>query len=217
MANSKTQLDLSDILDLEMPEKQSSLFRTQKHEIYSHSVFLDEDIGPPTKYRDLIYALYSAGQNDQFNIMINSPGGYLSSALGIIEAIKNSDAIVRAVINGECHSAASMIALNCDEIIITDAAHVMVHTASYGAGGSTGNVKSHTDFYTGMINEILDTTYSGFLTDDEMKDMKKGVEFWFDAGQIRKRINARSKFLEEKHAAKAKVKKTKSKSETVLE
>lgn len=199
------KLDLQDVIEMEIGEKSSSMFRSSKHEVFSHQFFMDEEIGPPSKYRDLIHALYTAGPNDQFNIMVNSCGGFLSSAMAIIEAFKSTDATVRAIIVGECHSAASMISLNCHEIIVTDAAHMMVHTASYGAGGSTGNVKSHTDFSTDFINKMLDSTYTGFLLEDEMSDMKKGVELWFDAKQIRSRLDKRLKHLESKNKKKSKI------------
>ena len=50
------KIDISDLLEIETQE-QSSMFRTTKQEVYSHQVFLDEDIGPPSKYRDLINIL----------------------------------------------------------------------------------------------------------------------------------------------------------------
>jgi ATP-dependent protease ClpP protease subunit len=174
------------------------MFRTTKQEVYSHQVFLDEEIGAPSKYRDLINTLYMSGENDQVNLLINSSGGYLSTAIAIIEGIKASDAMVRAIIVGECHSAASMIALNCHEIVVTDSAHMMTHTASYGTGGMTQNVKSHSDFSTGFINKIIDSTYSGFMQNDEIIELKKGVEFWFDADQIRTRLESRLEYLKKK-------------------
>jgi ATP-dependent protease ClpP protease subunit len=139
-----------------------------------------------------------SGENDQVNLLINSSGGYLSTAIAIIEGIKASDAMVRAIIVGECHSAASMIALNCHEIVVTDSAHMMTHTASYGTGGMTQNVKSHSDFSTGFINKIIDSTYSGFMQNDEIIELKKGVEFWFDADQIRTRLESRLEYLKKK-------------------
>lgn len=183
-------VDITDILNIE-PTQAGSFIKTIKHEMSSHQVFLDEDVGDPSKYRELICALYMAGEQDEFNIFINSNGGNLDSCMAIVEGIKSSPAFVRAIINGSAHSAASMIALSCGEIIVTESASMMIHTASYGSSGSTHNVKSHTDFSTVYINKILDKIYAGFLTEPELVEVKKGVEMWFSAEDIVDRLNKR--------------------------
>lgn len=211
MNHKNGRADIEDLLEMDIPTMNRTNLRTTKQEMFSHNYSFDEDIGEPSKYRDLINALYMSGENDDFNFLINSCGGRLSSALAIIEAIRASQATVRGIITGECHSAASMIALNCDEVFVTDSAHMMIHTASYGTGGSTGNVKMHTDFSTDFINKFLDKTYSGFLSKDELEDVKKGVDLWFDAAQIRKRLIARAEYHAELQVKKEAKKKPKTK------
>lgn len=184
-------------------EQGSSMIHTQKQDVKLHTVFFDEPIGEPKKYRDIIRLLFQADQNDQFIFMINSPGGYLTTALAIIEGIKSSEANVQAVLIGECHSAASILALNCHNIVVTDAAHVLVHSASFGTGGTIINVQKHADFSTKSISRIIEETYLGFLTDVELKELKNGVEFWFDSKEIGKRLETRMKYLTEKHTKKS--------------
>ncbi len=199
----------------EEPEQRSSMIKSLKQEITQYQVFIDEEIGEPKKYRDLIASLYSAGSNDVFNIMINSPGGNLSTTMAIIEAIKQTPAMVVGVINGECFSAASFLALSCNHIVVTDNAHMLAHTASYGTGGNAGMIQKHVDFSTKHIHKLLDTVYEGFLSNVELKEMKMGVELWFDSTQIKKRLLQREKYFAEK-SAKTKSGK-KAKSETVVE
>jgi len=184
------------IIELIQQENFSSMIKTHKQPVSVHTVFFDEDIGPALKYRELIHLLYSAEEFDQFIFVINSSGGDLDGALSIIEAIKASNATVRAIITGKCHSAASIITLNCDEVMVTESAHSLIHTASYGAYGSTGQVKSNVDFSTKQIKQILENTYGGFLTPMEILDVHKGVEFWFDAKEIKKRLENKNKFLQ---------------------
>lgn len=175
---------------------QSSMIKTHKQQVSAHTVFFDEEIGEPSKYRELIHLLYLAEEFDQFVFVINSAGGDLDGAISIIEGIKATKANIRAIITGKCHSAASIIALNCEQVLVTDAAHMLVHTASYGAYGSTGQVKSNVDFSTKQIKHILENTYNGFLTPAEITDVHKGVEFWFDAKEIEKRLRNKNSFLE---------------------
>ena len=146
--------------------------------------------------------MLNAEEYDQFVIIINSVGGELSTACSIIEAIKSTDAMVRCVIVGECHSAASIIALNCHNIMVTDSATMMVHTANFASMGSTGQIKSHVDFSSKRIRSLLESTYDGFLTKEEMSDLHKGVEHWFDSKEIAKRLGNRIKIQTVKHEAK---------------
>ena len=193
-------VNIQDLFDIEPMEQVGSFIKTTRQEMYSHQVSFDEDIGSPAKYRDLINLLYMADDNAEFNFFINSSGGGLSAAMAIIEGIKGSDALVRAIITGECHSAASLIALNCHEIIVTDSAHALIHTASYGAMGNTHMVQKHVDFSSKMINKMLVETYSGFLSEAELSDVSKGIEMWFCADEIRERLESRKAFLDAKKA-----------------
>lgn len=213
MKNRLNEEDLVEMIQL----SESPMIRTSKQIVYAHNVFLDEDIGPPTKYRELINNLYMAGENDQFNIFVNNGGGYLSTAMAIVEAIKATAGSVRAIITGDCHSAASIITLNCHEIAVTDSACMMIHTAQFGAGGQSHNVKHHVDFSHSMIDDLLNEMYTGFLTPDEMKEVKNGREFWFNAKQIGKRLENRMKFKEDQRLKKSTTKRTKTASKGTSE
>lgn len=204
-------VNIAELFDIEPPPQIGSFIKTIKQEMSSHQVFFDEDIGEPSKYRELINALYMADEQDEFNFFINSNGGSLDACMAIVEGIKSSPAFVRAIINGTAHSAASIIALSCGEVIVTESASMMIHTASYGTGGSTHNVKSHTDFSTIHINKILDKIYTGFLTAEELSEVKKGVEMWFFADDIVQRLKNRQAHLEALKTEPAKVVKAKPK------
>lgn len=192
------KINVQDLFDVEYPESTGSFIKSTRQDAYSHQVAFDKPIGEPALYRELINLLYMADENTEFNFFINSPGGGMLAAIAIIEAIKSSDGLVRAIITGECHSAASLIALNCHEIIVTDSAHSLIHTASYGTEGNTHMVQKHVDFSTKMINKILQKTYSGFLSDDELHDIQRGIEMWMEADELRTRLEARKAFLEAK-------------------
>ena len=190
--------NLLELLSIEQPETTAGMIKTQKQEMYVHQVFLDEDIGPPSKYRDLISMLYSSSEMDTFNLLINSGGGEAAAAGSIIEAINCTEAHVRAVLLGDCHSAASMIALNCDEVIVLESSTMMIHTCTFGTAGNTHLVKGHVDFSAKIINNLLDRTYEGFLTNDELETVKKGQEIWLDCNDIEKRLESRFEYQKDK-------------------
>lgn len=176
----------------------NNFINTTRLERNHHDVFIDTEITEPSDYRELISLLFNAGEEDSFNFFINSGGGHLNTALAIIEGLKHTNANVTAVLVGECHSAASMITMYCHEMAVLDSAHMMIHTASYGTVGNTGNVKAYTDFTTKQVESLLHDTYEGFLTKEEIAKIKLGVELWFNADEIRDRIQNRIKYLEDK-------------------
>jgi ATP-dependent protease ClpP protease subunit len=178
--------------------REFDFIRTVTQEVKRHDVFLDTEIGEPSNYRDLISLLFNANENDSINIFINSQGGHLNSALAIIEGIKHSNAQVTGIIMGECYSAASMIALNCHNVVVLESANMMIHTASFGTAGNTGNVKAYTDFTVKEVEKLLVSTYEGFLTSEEIDKIKTGVEIWLSADDISKRMEIRVKLLENK-------------------
>jgi ATP-dependent protease ClpP protease subunit len=160
-----------------------------------YDVFLDSEITEPVNYRELNSLLFNANEEDRFVLYINSPGGQLNSTFSIVEGLKNTPAQTVAILQGECYSAASMITMYCDEVLVLDSAHMMIHTANYGSIGNTGNVKAHTDFTTKQVENLIDKTYGGFLTAAEIERVKIGVELWFDADEIRERMVKRVEFL----------------------
>lgn len=159
-------------------------------------MFLDEAIESPDNYRELIAILFNAEEGDSVNIYINSEGGELDTAIAIIEGLKHTQAHVTGVLTGACHSAASFISMYCHEMAVLDNAYSMVHTATFGSVGFTGNVKAHTDFTVRMVEKLINETYEGFLTKDEIAKVKSGVEMWFDADEIKRRMASRVKHLQ---------------------
>lgn len=193
-------INIEELLEIEQENQvpHSSPIRTSRQEFLSHQFFFDEPFGDPKMYRGLINLLYTANEHVEFDFIFNSPGGQMISAISIIEAIRSTHATVRAIIVGECHSAASVLALHCHEILVTESAHMLVHSAQFGTGGFTQNVKAHADFSTVYVNRLLDNSYKGFLTDQELTSVKAGVEMWFTSDQIIERLKNRRAFKEKK-------------------
>lgn len=194
--NKNTQMPLPlPLAALLKQNKQNEYISVNERTARHYDVFLDSNIEEPSEYRELLSILFGATEDDTVNIFINSNGGHLDTALAIVEGLKSTSAHVTAVIIGACHSAASIISMYCHEVAVLDNAYSMVHTASYGTAGNTGNVKAHTEFTTRQVEKLLNDTYEGFLTKEELTKVKQGVELWFDADEIRARMKNRVKHL----------------------
>ena len=98
-----------------------------------YDVFLDENLGEPADYRDLLSVLFNACENDTIHLFINCNGGHLDTTVAIVEGLKYTAADTTAIILGACHSGASMIALFCHNVAVTDNSYMMIHTASFGS------------------------------------------------------------------------------------
>ena len=176
-------------------QQQNGLIRTVPIQINSHLIFIDDDIGDPSTYRDVIHCLATCNENDSVNFLINSNGGRTDSIWQIIEAMKGCRGDVAATVIGAAYSAASMLACMAPQCLIADSAEFMLHTAHYGSIGTVPNVKGQTDFATKQINRLLDICYAGFLTPRELEELKNGREWWFDADEARERMLRRQLYL----------------------
>lgn len=163
--------------------------------------FLDEEIMEPNYYRNLLQVLLSAGDNDVVEIWINTRGGDISSTEAIVSAIQNSEAQVVGLINGMAYSAGSVIALSCPNLVVLDSASMMIHESSYGAGGKSSDIRGYVGFLDRKLDRLIDTVYEGYLTTDEIVQVKNGKELWMLPEEIEERLEKRNTYFENKLAA----------------
>lgn len=161
----------------------------------THEVFLDMDIEEPHKYRNLISLLINVQPTDRIHLYINSNGGNLDTAIAVINAMMVCQAEITGFIMGACHSAASIISMYCHNVHVFETAYMMIHTASFGNFGNTSTVKTQTDFTVEQVERLLDDAYKGFLDKNELKDVKQGLELWFNNEEISKRLKKRMVIL----------------------
>lgn len=174
--------DLFPILKEECPVS----VNTQSYNCYD--IILDEDIKQPHYYRNAFQALREAREGDVVRLFICSSGGSLSSAIQFKNYIEECEGHVVAIVDGEAYSAASLIALCAHEIHVKPYSTWMLHSASFGAIGSTENVKAQVDFTAKHADAFMEEVYRDFVTPGEMHDIRRGVEIWLDADQVSERL-----------------------------
>lgn len=152
-------------------------------------IYLDEEIKDPTYYRQAFQVLRSCQRGDLVRIFISSPGGNLNSALIFKNCIEQCEGDVVAIIEAEAYSAASLIALSCSGIEVKPYATMMLHSASFGSGGSVQNVRDHVEFTGRHAESLMEEVYKDFISEEELLDLKKGRELWFDYKQIGERLD----------------------------
>jgi ATP-dependent Clp protease protease subunit len=109
-------------------------------------------------------------QNDPINLLINSNGGDVYEALGIIDYIQTLEVPVNIIARGRAMSAAAMI-LCCGtgSRVASKSTTIMVHEASAEIFGKSADIKANADH----IDELEDEFYKLMA-----EKTKQGEEFW---------------------------------------
>ena len=171
------------------------------------NICLDEPIVDPKYYRAVISEMQTLGEHDTVNVTFATNGGNASGMVCLIEAFRNTSATVSGAIIGDCHSAGSILAMNCDQIYVAPYASMMIHNISYGYAGKDADVMGMVSHTSAWSKKLIKETYEGFLTEKEIEEVISGKEFWLDSDQIKERFDKREKYVEKK--AKAEVKELK--------
>ena len=112
---------------------------------------------------------------------INSGGGDLFAGVAIGNMIKNHKGKTVAYVDGLAASAASVIALACDEVIIPSNAYLMIHRVSGGIFGDADDLAKAIDTFNtleeGIINGYMEKVKEG-VTREQITNYLK-AETWF--------------------------------------
>ena len=167
----------------------------------SYRVHLNEAIKQPDYYSRFFDMCLRASEHDNIDLIVSSPGGTIAGMSYILEGLRLTDASTRAIIVGEASSAASMIALSCDSLVITDSSEMLCHSLRGGIGGKMADVVAYAQHNAKMSDTLVNTVYEGFLSPDEIREMQKGEEIYLCADEIRERLNKREEYFKAKEQA----------------
>lgn len=179
------------------------------------SVPIDEGVQKAVYYRHVCKAISELGSEDQVEFEISSPGGYVNGLIALLTAMAKTDATTVAHINGECHSAASMLALACDSVYVSPFATMLVHFIRFGASGKGTDVKSQVEHTYDTAENLFREIYQHFLTEDEMQRCIDGKELWLNYDQINERLKRKFDILNGNVEKEKKVRKSRTKSKEV--
>jgi ATP-dependent protease ClpP protease subunit len=150
-------------------------------------VNVDTDILDPDEYREVFEILRTAKKEDKITLKINSMGGYIHTMVQWVNALLYTKAKTISEVY-TAYSAASVIALCCDEIKFQHFCSMMIHNMSLGIEGKISDVEGYAKFAISQDKEISNLIYNGFLTKDELKKVNSGSEIWLDRNQCLERI-----------------------------
>jgi ATP-dependent Clp protease protease subunit len=117
------------------------------------------------------------------HLHINSPGGDVFEGRAMVAALKACKAKTIAHIDGLAASAASWLALACDEVEITKGAFVMIHNSWSFAYGNAEDFRTQADLLEKIDGTILDDYEAATGKDRDTLKAWMDAETWFTADE----------------------------------
>lgn len=171
-----------------MMQEQCEVFQSS----YSHMVYdipLDEHIREPAYYRQVFQVFKQAQEGDLIRLNITNGGGRIDSAIIFMNLMAETQAEVVAVLEGDTHSAASMIALCAHNVIVKPFASMMIHHASFGAYNTVQNVVDQVTFTSKQTEELIRKVYKFYLSEEEIEQVIRNREIWLNHNEIGERLD----------------------------
>ena len=136
-----------------------------------------------TSPKKVIDSINQAKNNEDIEIEINSGGGSVFAGSEIYTALKSYSGKVTTKVVGLAASAASVIAMAGDKILISPTGQIMIHNASGGFGGDYRDMEKGAEILKN-VNATISNAYriKTGLSSDELLDMMN-KETWLTPQQ----------------------------------
>lgn len=158
--------------------------------VITYHFYIHGEIGDSEEYVDLLDTLYTSGETDVIMIHLNTPGGYLNTAVEIIHAIAQCKATVITCADGQVASAGSLIFFAGHTFLIGEFCEVMLHD---GSGGNIGKINENlksAQFTADRLAHIYHTVYGRFFSPVEVEEILNGKDLYLNSSEVEAIIEA---------------------------
>jgi ATP-dependent protease ClpP protease subunit len=178
--------NLGETLIMGMP--QQGRVQTQSMQANHHVIRLNCDITAPEDFNDELNTLHNMTENDSCEILINTGGGYLATAMEFLDAMSTCEGHIHTRITGSAHSAGSIIFLAGNSFSLSDFSEMLIHNGEGGVFGKHSDWVSQSDHTRKHYAKMFHSFYKDFLTPEEIDDVLRGIDLWLDKDQIEERL-----------------------------
>lgn len=187
MANLKGINMNDDLIPMMKPSQCiSKTFASTEYNLYLHG----EISHNADEYLEHFAVYHQAGPDDLIRLWIQSPGGSVAVGNQYIQHMKRCPATIIAVIGMGTASEGTAICLAADDWEVDEMSTFLVHGFSYGTYGHEAQVYNTATFNKKLNERSLRSTYSGFLTEEEILEALKGVDLLFDGEELLDKLQA---------------------------
>lgn len=131
----------------------------------------------------VVDAVNQAGDAETLHVYINSPGGDVFEGRAIMAALQRFQGKTVAHIDSLCASAATSIALACNEVEISDGAFFMIHNASGMAWGDKTDLRETANLLEKVEGSIVADYTEKTGKDDAEVIAMMDAETWMTAAE----------------------------------
>jgi ATP-dependent protease ClpP protease subunit len=170
-------------------------------------IYLLDEIQFPKEYINIIHTIKTASPHDIIYMYLNTPGGYLDTGVQLISAMRASQAHVITVLEGTVASLGALLFLCGDEFIVNPHILLMIHNHSGGQWGKGHEYLAKAEATAKWFETIARDVYRDFLTEDELKEMLDGKDFWLQTEDVKKRLERKIKAVNKRMKEKEKAEK----------
>lgn len=150
--------------------------------LYLYDVIVSDDCWGGVAAESFVKEL-NAATAPTIHLRINSPGGEVFAARAIEAAIRNHPSRIVAHVDGYAASAASFVAVACDEVEIAPGGFFMIHKAWTFTAGNADDLLHTAEMLEKLDASLVDTyaKKTGCTPEDIAEWMK--AETWLSAGE----------------------------------
>ena len=174
------------------------------------SFYISDAIGDPQQYAGMIHRIRTAPPQDIIYMHMNTTGGRLDTGVQIINAMKDSEARIVAVLDSKAYSLGTLLFLAADEFVIHENCMFMIHNYSGGVAGKGNEQASELEATMKWFKKLAKKYYIPFLSKKELKAVLNGKDMWMDSDEIKKRLRNMVKIQLEQAEANEAISKAKS-------
>lgn len=148
---------------------------------------IDNEIAIAEKYRPAFNILRTAGPDDVVVLVLNTPGGLVSTTMQMYNYLLTTNATTVAEIH-TAYSGGSILALACDNVHVAKFGSMMIHSISASSFGKIHELEGHVNFFNHFNEKAFRELYSGFLSAPEIKTILDGKDMWMMEDEILTRL-----------------------------
>ena len=153
------------------------------------TLYLTEGIEDSSQYHEFSETAAALTPEDTIVLMINNGGGYLSGAQMISRVLMNCPAYSIGIVVDMAASAATIVALQVDELVMEPFSYFMIHAPTWGEyPKKMHELQASAEFAIPHTKSYIASVYKDFLTDDEITHVINGGDKYLTAEEVMERF-----------------------------
>lgn len=157
-----------------------------------YKVTIDEEIECVRQFQDLVAVLDGASDSDCVEIRLTTPGGSLAAITPLLNAMENTNASVFVHVISDVASAGTLIMMAADNVYVNPYSQLVFHQSSFGLYSVSSTVEAAVTHTLKSTRELIRNSYKYFFTEEELKSMLSGVEYFLNKEEFDERYARRN-------------------------